>query len=217
MEYNVNRYIEILTIENKKHNLVSRKSFEEEVYKHIEDSKAILQFALLENKNIVDIGSGAGFPALILAILTPTCKFTLVESDLKKSEFLIKVVEELKLTNVEVIRQRVEQLGQDELYRGKFDICTSRAVAPINVMLEYGLPLLKVRGKMWLWKGRNYKNEIKDAKNALSLLNGEVVSNHEYKLMLEEEKDRVIVVVEKLNDTPDKYPRRVGIPAKRPL
>ncbi len=215
MEYNVNRYLNLLTAENKKHNLVSRRNFDEENLKHVEDSQIILQFEDLNNKRIVDIGSGAGFPALVLAIRSPESHFTLVESDLKKKNFLSKVVEELDLPNVEVVRERAELLGHHNFYRNKFNICTSRAVAQINVMLEYGLPLLVLGGEMWLWKGRNYPQEIEDAQNALNLLGGKLDSIHQYTLM--GEKDRAIIIIKKVGHTPQKYPRRVGIPSKRPL
>ncbi|NLB87790.1 MAG: 16S rRNA (guanine(527)-N(7))-methyltransferase RsmG [Syntrophomonadaceae bacterium] len=215
MEYIVNRFIELLSEENERHNLVSRKSFAEDVDKHIEDSLKILDFEELENKNVVDIGSGAGFPAIILAMKCKNSRFTLIESDLKKSMFLSKVKEQLSLTNLEVIRERAEVIGQDSLYRGNFDLCTSRAVAALNVMLEYGLPLLKTNGEMWLWKGKNYLNEIEEAQNALHILSGQVNRVHLYTLM--EEKDRAIVIVKKEGETPLKYPRRVGMPTKRPL
>lgn len=217
MEYNVNRFKNILLEENQKHNLVSRRTLATDIDKHIEDSLAILNYELLDKKDVVDIGSGAGFPSLILAILTANSHFTLLESDLKKSNFLKQLVSELSLANVTVIRDRAEQIGKDSIYRERFDICTSRAVAPINVILEYGLPLLKVGGEICLWKGRNYLKELEEAKNALAILGGELAAVHSYKLMNDEEKDRVLVVIKKLTHTPDKYPRRVGIPTKRPL
>lgn len=215
MEYNVNRYIKLLLEENTRQNLVSRKSIDDELAKHIEDSLKILDYISLENKNIVDIGSGAGFPALVLGISCPTASFTLVESDLKKSTFLETVKTALELNNVNVIRTRAEELGQNQDYRGSFDICTCRAVAAMNILLEYALPLLKPGGRLLLWKGRNYQQEITEAQKALELLDGKVTDNYLYNLM--EDRDRAIVVVEKQGTTPAKYPRRVGIPAKRPL
>lgn len=215
MEYIVKDYISILAQENERHNLVSRKSFAEEVDKHIEDSLAILQFDPLLNKKVVDIGSGAGFPALILAIHCPNSQFTLIESDLKKSNFLANTAAELSLSNVEVIRARVEEVGQDPKYRASFDICTSRAVAALNVMLEYGIPMLRVGGLMWLWKGRNYLSELETADKALTLLKGKYVTAHLYNLL--EARDRAIVEIRKEEETPKKYPRKVGIPTKRPL
>lgn len=215
MEINVNKFLELLISENEKHNLVSRKTGREELISHVEDSRKLLDFSPIEGKNIIDIGSGAGFPALILAICSPDTHFTLVEADLKKSNFLNQVTEELGLKNIQVVRERVEILGRDAQYRGQYDVCTSRAVAAMNIMLEYGMPLIKTGGKLFLWKGKNYQIEIDQAENALKILRGKVENSYLYNLL--EEKDRAIIVVQKEGETPEQYPRRVGIPAKRPL
>ncbi len=215
MEHNVNRFKEMLIEENRRHNLVSRKSIAGELDKHIEDSIKILDFVDLTNEKVVDVGSGAGFPGLILAMYCTHADFTLVEADQKKSLFLKKVCMEMRITNVTVINSRVEELGQDCRYRSSFDICTSRAVAPMNVILEYGLPLTRVGGKLMLWKGRKYQQEIGKSEKALRILGGKMVDIWLYSLM--EKRDRTVIVVEKTDPTPDKYPRRVGIPLKRPL
>ena len=215
MEIYVNKFLSFLTAENQKQNLISRKTGEEELISHIEDSLKVLNFFPLVDQKVIDIGSGAGFPALVLAIYCPQAQFTLVEADLKKSEFLTAACAELKLANVQVIRERVEILGRDPLYRGQYDICTSRAVAAMNIMLEYGVPLLKKKGRLLLWKGRNYQQEIRQAQKALEVLNARVEETYLYNVL--EEKDRAIIEVVKEMDCPEKYPRRVGIPAKRPL
>lgn len=215
MEYNVKRFIEMLTEENQRQNLISRKSFAYELDKHLEDSTQILDFLKISGEKVVDIGSGAGFPGLVLALVCPQAEFVLVESDKKKSRFLKEVKTELGLPNVDVICRRVEELGKDSDFRGSFDLCSSRAVASMNVMLEYGLPLLKQQGRLLLWKGRNYQREIEEAGNALQVLGGVLEDVWLYNLM--EERDRAIVVIKKEKETPDKYPRRVGIPSKRPL
>ncbi|CFX25442.1 rRNA small subunit methyltransferase G [Syntrophomonas zehnderi OL-4] len=215
MEINVNRYLELLIKENEKQNLVSRKAGREELIGHVEDSLKLLDFYKIKDKKVIDIGSGAGFPALLLAIYCPDAMFTLVESDLKKSNFLIQAVGELGLKNVRVLRERAEILGQNPLYRAHYDICTSRAVAALNVLLEYGLPLLELEGRLFLWKGKNYAAEIAQAEQALTVFKARVEDVCLYSLL--EEKDRAIVVVKKEAPTPQKYPRRVGIPAKRPI
>lgn len=215
MEYNVNRYKEMLTQENQRQNLISRKSFDYELDKHIEDSLKLLEFMPLEAENLVDIGSGAGFPGMILAIACPQTRFTLVESDRKKSGFLKQVKDELALSNVEVVCRRVEELGREGGTRGNFTLCSSRAVASMNILLEYGLPLLKIGGRLFLWKGRNYQQEIEQANNAMSLLGGSLGQVWLYTLM--EDRDRAIIEVRKDRETPERYPRRVGIPSKRPL
>lgn len=215
MEINVNQYIEFLLSENEKHNLISRQSGREEVLGHIEDSLALLKFASLSGRRVVDIGSGAGFPALVLAMKCPDAEFVLLESDLKKSGFLQSCRERLELSNVQVLRLRAEEAGRDESLREQFDFCTSRAVAAVNIMLEYGLPLLKTKGRLLLWKGSNAAAEIAAAQNALRILHGRVEAMHAYDLG--GQRQRVIVAVKKEQATPPSYPRRTGLPGKKPL
>jgi 16S rRNA (guanine527-N7)-methyltransferase len=215
MEINVNRFIDLLLAENQKQNLVSRKAEREDIQKHVQDSCALLKFKSLDGGKVIDIGSGAGFPGLILAIKSPAAWFTLVEADLKKSQFLQTVIESLNLKNVTVLRQRVEDLGRDLTHRESYDVCTSRAVAGMNILLEYSLPLIKINGVVAMWKGSSYQQEIAEAANSLSLLQGKILSLHTYSLM--EEGERVIVMVGKDGNTPERYPRRSGVPAKRPL
>jgi 16S rRNA (guanine527-N7)-methyltransferase len=215
MEYKIKAFIEMLRRENTRHNLVSRKSLEEEIYKHVEDSLQLNQYIDISGQELVDIGSGAGFPGLILAISKPSCQVTLVESDRKKALFLNIAADELQLPNVLVAVERAEILGHKEGFREHYQLCTSRAVAALNILLELALPLLQTGGRAILWKGRNYQQEIKAAQNALNTLNGVVVGTHYYTLT--QERDRVLLVVEKTMPAPEKYPRRPGIPAKRPL
>ena len=160
MEYKISKYLEMLEEENKKQNLVSRKSLAEEICKHVQDSLEANQFIDISGQNLVDIGSGAGFPGLILSISRPDCKVTLVESDRKKARFLSKVAAELALANVIVANERAEVLGQQQGFREQFQLCTSRAVAALNVLLELALPLLAVGGQAIFWKGRNYQQEL---------------------------------------------------------
>lgn len=214
MEYNVKTFKEMLIEENSRHNLVSRKSLPVELEKHIEDSRSLLNFMDLKGSRVVDIGSGAGFPGLVLAIYCPEGEFLLLESDLKKTEFLQAAINRCGLKNCQVLRKRIEEVGRSEL-RNSFDFCSCRALAMMNIVLEYGLPLLRLGGKLLLWKGKNYSREIEQAAHALDILGGKVVDIFTYSLMAE--RDRAIVVVEKERETPAKYPRRVGIPAKRPL
>lgn len=216
MEYTVKSFTKLLQRENELHNLVSRKTGPEELQRHIEDSLKLLDFVtLLPGTKLVDIGSGAGFPGLILAMARPEVDVTLVESDQKKSQFLNLAREELGLNRVHVVCRRVEEVGHDPACRESFDFCTSRAVAAMNIMLEYGLPLIKVNGRLLLWKGRNYKSELEEAQNALLTLGGTVEDIVHYTLM--EKLDRVIISLTKTSSTPQKYPRRVGVPSKRPL
>jgi 16S rRNA (guanine527-N7)-methyltransferase len=176
---------------------------------------AILQFISLAGKRVIDIGSGAGFPAIILAMHCEDAQFVLVESDLKKSSFLESCRLQLNLKNVQVVRARAEEIGHDKQYRAQFDCCSSRAVAAMNILLEYGLPLLKTGGKMLLWKGLNYQAELETAQHALQVLRAGVEGICPY--TLPGDRQRIIVVVNKQAETSPQYPRRVGIPAKRPL
>jgi 16S rRNA (guanine527-N7)-methyltransferase len=215
MEIYVKRFIQLLFAENEKQNLVSRKAGPDEIEQHVQDSLQLLEWVPLVDLDVIDIGSGAGFPGLILAMACPQSRFTLLESDLKKSGFLQMVIEELGLVNVCVIRERAEVLGQDRQYRNSYDVCTNRAVAAMSVVLEYGIPLVKRGGRVFLWKGRNYQQEIAEAEGALEILGGKVEDVYLYNLM--PERDRAIVAVEKVGRTPGQYPRRVGAPAKSPL
>lgn len=215
MEIYVNRFIDFLFAENEKQNLISRQAGREDVLSHIEDSLAILKYISLSGRRVIDIGSGAGFPAIVLAMHCDDAQFVLVESDLKKSSFLESCREQLDLHNVQVVRARAEETGQDQQFRAQFDYCSSRAVAAMNIMLEYGLPLLKTGGKMLLWKGINYQAEIDAAHHALQILKAGVETVYTYPLP--GERQRTIVVVNKQAATPPQYPRRVGIPLKRPL
>lgn len=209
-------YIALLLQENDRQNLISRRSAREDIDAHIRDSVAILDFWPLEaGQTLIDIGSGAGFPGLMLALARPQLAVTLLEADLKKSEFLNRCVSELALPNVAVLRERAEVAGQSAQWRGHFDLCSSRAVALAPVLLEYGLPLLKVGGRQLMWKSRGWEEEMNAAQNALAILGGELETVWSYDLT--GDKDRVIVAVRKIAPTPEKYPRRDGIPAKRPL
>jgi 16S rRNA (guanine527-N7)-methyltransferase len=215
MEIYVKRFVQLLFAENEKQNLVSRKAGSEEIEQHVRDSLQLLEWVNLVNLEVIDIGSGAGFPGLILAMACPQSRFTLLESDLKKSGFLQMVIEELGLENVLVIRERAEVLGQDRQYRNSYDVCTNRAVAAMSVVLEYGIPLIKRGGRVFLWKGRNYQQEIAEAEVALEILGGKIEDVYLYNLR--QARDRAIVAVEKVGRTPGQYPRRVGAPAKSPL
>jgi len=215
MEIYVKRYVQLLLEENKKQNLISRRAGLEEIEQHIQDSVEVLKWVSLTDMKVIDIGSGAGFPGLILAMVCPGSEVSLVESDLKKSVFLQHACDELGLKNVKVIRDRVENLGHESGYRDSYDICTSRAVAAMRVVLEYGIPLVMPEGRVLLWKGSGYQQEIAESQMALEVLGGKVEEVHLYNLL--HERDRAIVTVRKVRPTPQQFPRRIGAPTKKPL
>lgn len=214
MENNVNKYKRYLLQENDKFNLVSRKTIEEQLDLHIEDSRKILERWQLTNQKIIDVGSGAGFPGLIMALTSQENEYLLLESDLKKQQFLQRAIEMLTMNHVQAIRGRAEDIAHHTDYREKFDVSTSRAVAAMRVVLEYCLPLIRVGGMVFLWKGPRYQEEIQEATDAMKLLGGTVEDVHLYQLG---DRQRAIIQVRKHQQTPDKYPRRTGLPVKRPL
>lgn len=165
---------------------------------------------------LVDVGSGAGFPGLPLKIFYPAIHLTLIEANLKKTLFLQHVVDLLQLSDVEIICVRAEEVGQDRAHREQYDVVLARAVAGLNVLAEYCLPLLRVGGRWIAQKGEGIEGEIVAMGEALRVLGGELNEAKPYGLVQVSGK-RYLVVVDKVAHTPTNYPRRVGIPSKRPL
>lgn len=212
------KYYELLIQENQKMNLTTITKYDDVVKKHFLDSCLILKdipFSYFENKVVIDLGTGAGFPGIPLAIMLPNTSFTLVDSLNKRIEFLELIVDALGLTNVELIHGRAEDLGRNDKYREQFDICVSRAVAALPLLLEYCSPFIKVEGNLFLYKSKKITQEIEEAKNAFHILN----CNIEKILNLADEKDyeRYILKINKNNFTSNKYPRKAGKPKKNPL
>ena len=170
----------------------------------------------LNGRSLIDVGTGAGFPGLPLKILYPQLKLTLVESIAKKGKFLQAVVDELKLNGVTVLAQRAEQLGHSRLHRQQYDWATARAVAELRVLAEYLLPLCRIGGTMLAQKGDGVRQEIKSAAAAIEILGG---GKPELATVTLPQRDRphYLVTVAKIGETPAKFPRRVGVPSKRPL
>ena len=140
------QYYHLLMTENQKYNLTTIVDEQEAAIKHFVDSFSLLLVRKFENESVLDLGSGAGFPGFPLAFFYDAIQILMVDSVEKKVKFLSKVVENLKLQHVKVLHQRAENMGQSELYRAKFDVVMSRAVASLPVLLEYGIPLLKIGG-----------------------------------------------------------------------
>lgn len=167
-----------------------------------------------KGKRMIDIGSGAGFPAIPLAIFLPDLSVTLLESMEKRCSFLRAVAKDLTLDNVTVVCGRAEAWGREE-GRGAYDIVTARAVARLSILCEYALPLLSTGGIFCAYKGAKAAEELKEAQNAITTLGGTMKGQYAYELL--EPGKRCITVIEKISSTPEKYPRRVGIPEKKPL
>ena len=210
-------YAQELAAWNETHNLTAIRSTAQVRVKHFLDSlSAYLAMRGSSVERVIDVGTGAGFPGLPLKILYPQMHLTLVESIGKKATFCEHVVDKLGLEGVAVIQMRAEELGRLATHREQYDWALARAVAIMPVLLEYLLPLVRVGGRVLAMKGASGPAEAQAAENAIQLLGGHLRQLHPLTLpgVVEE---RYLVVVDKIAVTPEKYPRRVGIPAKRPL
>jgi len=211
------RYERELIDWNQRMNLTAIREPQQIRIKHFLDSLTCLCVMRdLGNASVIDIGTGAGFPGLALKILYPGMKLTLVESIGKKIAFCRHIVNELGLDNVEVIQQRAEAVGQMEDHRQKYDWVVARAVAVMPVLVEYLLPLARVGGSVLAMKGDNAPAESHQADHATQLLGGHLRKLIPITLPGVVEQ-RYLVVIDKVAATPDQYPRRVGLPSKKPL
>ena len=206
-------YYHILKEENNKYNL-TRIIEEDAVYlKHFYDSLTITKVIDINNQSICDIGSGAGFPGLVLAICFPNTKLTLIESNGKKCNFLNIVKDKLNLTNVTILNTRAEEFSKNN--REVFDIVTARAVAPLKHLLEYSVPLLKIGGYFITMKA-NVENEEVNITNYYNKLNIKEVTREVFNLP-KEDSIRTIIKYQKLKETDSKYPRRYSEIIKRDI
>lgn len=208
-------YMKILIDWNKKINLTAITDEEDILVKHFVDSLTIQRY-LGKASNIIDVGTGAGFPGIPIKILNPDLDVVLVDSLNKRINFLVEVIKELNLDNIDVIHSRAEDLGQNKKYRESFDIVTSRAVANMTVLSEYLLPLVKVNGKCICMKGSEIEKELEDSKYAIKLLGGKIDKIDTLEISNEKIK-RNIILINKLKNTPNTYPRKAGIPSKKPI
>ena len=211
------RYFELLVEWNEKINLTAITAKDEVYLKHFYDSIAPILQGLIENQPIrlLDIGAGAGFPSLPMKILFPELDVTIIDSLNKRINFLHLLAEELGLSGVHFYHGRAEDFAQDKAFRAQFDLVTARAVARMQVLSELTIPYLKVGGRLLALKASNAPEELEEAKNALNLLFSKVEDNLQYELPNGD--PRYITVVEKKKETPNKYPRKAGMPNKRPL
>lgn len=210
-------YRQVLDEWNEHYSLTAIHDPEKVRIKHFLDSFTCALVMEKESQaRIIDVGTGAGFPGIPLKIILPRTQVTLVDSVQKKVEFCQHLIRELKLEGIEVVRDRAERLGQDQLYRERYDWAVARAVAQLPELAEYLLPLVKRGGAMLAMKGESGPAEAQQALPAFDLLGGDLdrVINLTLPGVAEE---RFLVVVRKTAPTPKKYPRRVGVPSKRSL
>lgn len=185
--------------------------------KHFLDSFSPL--LVLKNtpvQRIIDIGTGAGFPGIPLKILLPETEMVLVDSVGKKTDFCQHIVDRLKLRGVQVIHDRVERLAREGAYREKFDWAVARAVARLSTLAEYMLPFVRIGGSMLAMKGEQGPFETQQAHQAVSVLGGELQQVKKITLPGVTE-ERFLITIGKRATTPEKYPRRIGVPNKKPL
>lgn len=208
-------YMNLLLEWNEKINLTAITNPEEIVLKHFIDSLTINKY-IEKNKNIVDVGTGAGFPGIPLKIYRPDVKITLVDSLNKRIIFLNEVIDNLKLNDIYTVHSRIEDFGKDKKYREKFDYVTARAVANLSVLSEYLIPITKVNGKCICMKGSEIEEEVDNSRNAINILGGKIEKIEKFYLP-NTDISRNLVIINKIRNTPNKYPRKAGIPAKEPL
>ncbi len=199
---------------NQKYNLTTILEEKDVYYKHFLDSAAGVDL-FKKGAKVAEIGSGAGFPSLVLKILRDDLSFDLFESVGKKCEFLQAVVDKLQLQNVHIYNMRAEDAAKDKKFRERYDHVTARAVARMNTLCEYCLPFVKVGGSFIAYKSGD-TTEIKEAENAYKILGGKLILVHEYALP-EEYGERVLAIVQKVKPTPPRYPRGQGKERKNPL
>ncbi|ORN35113.1 16S rRNA (guanine(527)-N(7))-methyltransferase RsmG [Lentilactobacillus parabuchneri] len=213
-------YFKLLVEVNEHVNLTTITEKSDVYLKHFYDSITPAFFVSqikTEPLTVCDVGAGAGFPSLPLKILFPQLKVTIVDSLNKRINFLQQLVERLQLTDVSLFHARAEEFGgKRSEHRQQYDLVTARAVARLTVLSELCLPLVKVGGKMVALKAAKAEDELKDAKSAIQLLGGQISADDEFALPISEEK-RHIIVIDKVKDTPKKYPRKPGTPSKEPL
>lgn len=208
-------YMEGILEWNEKINLTAIKDKEEFVIKHLIDSVLCYNFPEYRNADtIIDVGTGAGFPGIPLAIISPDKDFVLADSLNKRLKVIRTLADQLGIENIETVHGRAEDLARNKSYRQRFDLCVSRAVANLPVLCEYCLPFVRKGGFLLSYKGPDAQKEAESASKAIRVLGGRLVRIQPAELS---GYDHNIVVIEKIGDTSAKYPRKAGTPVKEPI
>lgn len=208
-------YYELLIQKNKVMNLTAITEFDDVVLKHFLDSLMICKMQEPEG-NLIDVGTGAGFPGIPLKIVYPELNVVLLDSLNKRIQFLNELIQELGLKNIEAIHGRAEDYAKQKIYREQFDLCVSRAVANLSSLAEYCIPFVKIGGYFIPYKSGKIQDELESGKKAINLLGGRLEEVKEFELP-ETDISRCLLQIRKINATPHKYPRKAGIPTKEPI
>lgn len=210
-------YYELLTEWNSFMNLTAITEYEDVLKKHFLDSVSLIQAVDVRKElTLIDVGTGAGFPGLALKIAYPELKVTLLDSLQKRIQFLDAVIEKLGLEGIETIHGRAEDFAKPQKLRESFDLCVSRAVANLSTLSEYCLPFVKVGGYFIPYKSEKIAQEKEEAKKALELLGGKFERQVEF-MLPSSDIYRNLFVIKKVKETPKKFPRKAGLPAKEPI
>ena len=213
-------YYEMLIEKNQVMNLTAITDFDEVLKKHFVDSLSLVKACDLDYAekeiSLIDVGTGAGFPGIPLKIVFPNMKITLMDSLNKRVDFLSEVISALKLDGIDAIHGRAEDYAKPDQLREKYDLCVSRAVANLSTLSEYCLPYVKVGGKFISYKSEKVAEELKEAEYAIDVLGGKVESQIDFTLP-DSDIYRNLVVIDKISETPRKYPRKAGTASKNPL
>lgn len=216
MEDKLRAYLHEVLRANQQFNLTAVRDENLAWIKHVIDSLQGVETSLFnEAVKVIDVGTGPGFPGVVLAIARPQIEMTLLEVTQKKCNFL-QAATATHAPNARVLCGRAEELGHDKQYRGQFDVAVARAVGSLSEVLELCLPFVRLGGNVLLWRGQNAHEEVAAGKQALYVLGGEARVLAPYRLP-EHETEYHLVQVEKVRGTPRAYPRRVGLPKRQPL
>ena len=209
-------YMKLLIEWNEKINLTAIVEPGQVITKHFLDSLTILNYIGTKQQKIIDVGTGAGFPGIPIKIMDDLSEITLIDSLNKRINFLQEVINKNNLKNIRAIHGRAEDFGQDKLYREKYDVCVARAVAPMNILVEYLLPFARVNGICICMKGANIEEELEEAKKAINLLGGKIEKVESFGLSGSEDR-RNIIIIRNISKTPKQYPRKAGTAKKYPI
>ena len=211
------RYYELLVERNKVMNLTGITDYDEVNLKHFTDSLTIVRLKDMSKiSTLIDVGTGAGFPGIPIKIAFPHIKIVLLDSLNKRLKFLDDVIRELDLEEIRTLHGRAEDYAKKPEYREKFDLCVSRAVANLSTLSEYCLPFVKKGGSFVSYKSGEADEEIRSSENAVNILGGKIEKIEKF-MLPDTDIGRALVQSDKVKNTPGKYPRKAGVPAKEPL